>query len=96
MKRILYRFWQCTWGIFQTILGFILFLKYFKFEGKHSTATILHLSNDPFSIISNSLSINGRFSTRILPPSVLRARPYPSIPHTPSHAAAPFFQAPIP
>ena len=30
MKQILYRFWQCTWGIFQTILGFILFLKYFK------------------------------------------------------------------
>lgn len=30
MKQILYRFWQCTWGIFQTTLGFILFLKYFK------------------------------------------------------------------
>lgn len=30
MKQILYRFCQCTWGIFQTILGFILFLKYFK------------------------------------------------------------------
>ncbi|MBR4012081.1 MAG: hypothetical protein IKI98_04590 [Spirochaetaceae bacterium] len=30
MNQILYRFWQSTWGIFQTILGFILFLKYFK------------------------------------------------------------------
>ncbi|MBO5081208.1 MAG: hypothetical protein J6C06_01235 [Lachnospiraceae bacterium] len=35
MKVVLYRIWQCTWGILQTIVGFIMFLKYFK--NKHYT-----------------------------------------------------------
>ncbi|HKM21523.1 MAG TPA: hypothetical protein VJZ01_05735 [Lachnospiraceae bacterium] len=26
MRRLLYTFWQCTWGILQTILGFAVFL----------------------------------------------------------------------
>lgn len=30
MKTFFYRFWQCTWGIFQTVLGFMLFLKNYK------------------------------------------------------------------
>ncbi len=30
MKIVLYRIWQCTWGILQTLFGFIMFLKYFK------------------------------------------------------------------
>lgn len=30
MKIIIYRIWQCTWGILQTFLGLIMFILYFK------------------------------------------------------------------
>ena len=30
MKQILYRIWQCTWGIFQTLCGFLVFIKHMK------------------------------------------------------------------
>lgn len=30
MKVIIYRIWQCTWGILQTFLGVIMFIKHFK------------------------------------------------------------------
>lgn len=30
MKVIIYRIWQCTWGILQTFLGVIMFAKHFK------------------------------------------------------------------
>lgn len=30
MRLILYRIWQCTWGILQTILGFVVFLMHYK------------------------------------------------------------------
>jgi len=30
MKIFMYRIWQCTWEIFQTILGFVLFIKHYK------------------------------------------------------------------
>ena len=30
MKVLLYRFWQCTWGLVQTILGMFVFLKHRK------------------------------------------------------------------
>ena len=30
MKIVLYRIWQCTWGVLQTVLGLIMFVKYFK------------------------------------------------------------------
>lgn len=30
MKRILYTLWQCTWGILQTFLGLILFVRHIK------------------------------------------------------------------
>ncbi len=38
MGKILYRIWQCTWGIFQTFLGFVVFLmcyknKHFSYHG---------------------------------------------------------------
>jgi len=33
MKTLLYRIWQCTWGILQTLLGFCVFLMNHK--GKH-------------------------------------------------------------
>ena len=35
MKIALYRIWQCTWGVLQTFLGLIMFVKYFK--SKHYT-----------------------------------------------------------
>ena len=35
IKNLLYRIWQCTWGILQTLLGFIIFLKHYK--NKHFT-----------------------------------------------------------
>ena len=35
MKIIIYRIWQCTWGILQTFLGLIMFIKNFK--SKHYT-----------------------------------------------------------
>ena len=35
MKIVLYRIWQCTWGVLQTFLGLIMFVKYFK--SKHYT-----------------------------------------------------------
>jgi len=35
MKIVLYRIWQCTWGVLQTLLGLIMFIKYFK--SKHYT-----------------------------------------------------------
>ena len=30
MKIFFYRLWQCTWGILQTIVGFVLFLTHIK------------------------------------------------------------------
>ena len=30
MKIIIYRIWQCTWGILQTFLGLIMFMIHFK------------------------------------------------------------------
>ena len=30
MKIWTYRIWQCTWGILQTLLGLVLFLRYYK------------------------------------------------------------------
>ncbi len=30
MKVILYRIWQCTWGVLQTLLGLITFLAHYK------------------------------------------------------------------
>ena len=30
MKIYIYRIWQCTWGILQTLLGLVLFLKHYK------------------------------------------------------------------
>ena len=38
MGKVLYRIWQCTWGIFQTLLGFVVFLlcyknKHFSYHG---------------------------------------------------------------
>lgn len=38
MKIFLYRIWQCTWGILQTLLGFVVFLmhlnkKHFGYHG---------------------------------------------------------------
>ena len=30
MKIIIYRIWQCTWGILQTFLGLIMFILHFK------------------------------------------------------------------
>ncbi len=30
MRIIMYRIWQCTWGILQTFLGFMMFLMHFK------------------------------------------------------------------
>ena len=35
MKILLYRIWQCTWGMLQTFLGFCLFLLHYK--EKHYT-----------------------------------------------------------
>ena len=35
MKIIIYRIWQSTWGILQTFLGLIMFIKHFK--SKHYT-----------------------------------------------------------
>lgn len=35
MKIIIYRIWQCAWGILQTLLGLIMFIMYFK--SKHYT-----------------------------------------------------------
>ena len=33
MRIIMYRIWQCTWGILQTFLGFMMFLM--RFKSKH-------------------------------------------------------------
>lgn len=33
MKIYIYRIWQCTWGILQTFLGLVLFLKHY--QNKH-------------------------------------------------------------
>ena len=30
MKIWIYRIWQCTWGILQTLLGLVLFLRHYK------------------------------------------------------------------
>ena len=30
MKTYIYRIWQCTWGILQTILGLVLYVKHYK------------------------------------------------------------------
>ncbi len=30
MRVTMYRVWQCTWGLMQTLLGFIVFLKHYK------------------------------------------------------------------
>ncbi|MBE6753975.1 MAG: hypothetical protein E7559_06475 [Ruminococcaceae bacterium] len=30
MKTLLYRVWQCTWGILQTLLGFVMFILHFR------------------------------------------------------------------
>lgn len=30
MKIYIYRIWQCTWGILQTLLGLVLFLKHYQ------------------------------------------------------------------
>ena len=30
MKTYIYRIWQCTWGILQTILGLALYIKHYK------------------------------------------------------------------
>ena len=35
MKIIIYRIWQCTWGILQTLLGLIMFIMHLK--SKHYT-----------------------------------------------------------
>lgn len=35
MKIIIYRIWQCTWGILQTLLGLLMFIRCFK--NKHYT-----------------------------------------------------------
>lgn len=35
MKIVIYRIWQCTWGILQTLLGLIMFIMHLK--SKHYT-----------------------------------------------------------
>ena len=50
MKIFLYRFWQCTWGILQTVLGFMLFLKYRKSKHYNYHGAIITEWNNTTSV----------------------------------------------
>jgi len=50
MRIFLYRIWQCTWGLLQTLLGFILFVKHYKNKHFSYHGAIITVWNSKASI----------------------------------------------
>ena len=50
MRIFLYRIWQCTWGLLQTLLGFILFVKHYRNKHYSYHGAIITVWNSKTSI----------------------------------------------